>query len=77
MREQRVGEEVDRPLQRVELLGVVDVLDERAVDGLDRVSDHVVLLGEALDHRRQTGLAGEVGKTALSSSEWCWATTRQ
>ena len=56
VREQGVGEDVDRGLQAVEVVGVLEVVDEGAVDLLDRVVDHEVLGGEAVDHRLQLGV---------------------
>ncbi len=46
--------------KRLEVLGVQEVLDQRAVDGLDRVVDDVVLLGQAIDDRLHAGVAAQV-----------------
>ena len=79
VREQRVGEEVDRLLERLEVVGVVDVPDERAVDGLDRVVDDEVLVGEPVDHRREApGRCGRgAGRSRRPRAPWCCATTPQ
>jgi hypothetical protein len=55
VREQRIGQEW--LLDRLEVVGVPHVLDERAVDRLDGIVDDQVLVGEPIDHRRQRAVA--------------------
>ena len=57
MGEERVAEEVDRRLEAVEVGRPRDVVDEGAIDRLDRVVDDEVLVLQPLDHRAEPGLA--------------------
>ena len=62
MRQQRVGQQVDRVTQRPAARGVGDERDQGTVHLLDHVVDHEVLLYQPLDHRLQPWVGPTQGR---------------